>query len=226
MGISNLSTGLRPGVCTSTTRPSTPFEGQMIYETDTNRVLVYEGAAWVMIADTDTPPGIQHIYSASFSAVTEHIPPSDVFSSDFDHYIVKLTIDSFVGTGDVYIQMRNSGGNAASNYRYAGNQSYSDSTITAAVNSGGATNNGFYLHSLGKDATEHDGYTVNIDIMNPNRAMYTTASCITMAAIDPQYYARYLYQKHSTATAYTNLRVNAVSLTSITGNIKIYGYRN
>lgn len=47
MAINNLGTGLRPGVCTSTTRPTAPFEGQMIYETDTDKVLVYNGYAWV-----------------------------------------------------------------------------------------------------------------------------------------------------------------------------------
>ena len=48
MAISNVSSGLRPGVCTSTTRPQAPFEGQMIYETDTDRVLVWNASAWVM----------------------------------------------------------------------------------------------------------------------------------------------------------------------------------
>jgi hypothetical protein len=33
-------------VCESTTRPSVPFEGQRIYETDTNKELVYDGAVW------------------------------------------------------------------------------------------------------------------------------------------------------------------------------------
>lgn len=46
MAISNISSGIRSGVCTSTTRPSAPYEGQMIYETDTDRVLVYNGSAW------------------------------------------------------------------------------------------------------------------------------------------------------------------------------------
>lgn len=46
MAISNLSSGARPGVCTSTTRPTTPFEGQMIYETDTDKLLIYNGSAW------------------------------------------------------------------------------------------------------------------------------------------------------------------------------------
>lgn len=47
MAISNLSSGFRPGVCTSTTRPTAPYEGQLIYETDTDKVLVWDGSAWV-----------------------------------------------------------------------------------------------------------------------------------------------------------------------------------
>ena len=35
---------VQPGVCTSTTRPSSPYKGQTIYETDTGRLLVYYGA--------------------------------------------------------------------------------------------------------------------------------------------------------------------------------------
>lgn len=46
MPISNLSSGLRPGVCLSTNRPTTPYEGQMIYETDTDMLAIWNGAAW------------------------------------------------------------------------------------------------------------------------------------------------------------------------------------
>jgi hypothetical protein len=38
---------VKPGVCTSSTRPASPFEGQMIYETDTDAVKVWDGSAWV-----------------------------------------------------------------------------------------------------------------------------------------------------------------------------------
>ena len=37
---------IRPGVCTSSTRPASPYDGQMIYETDTDKTLVYNGSAW------------------------------------------------------------------------------------------------------------------------------------------------------------------------------------
>lgn len=46
MAISSVGSNARPGVCTSTTRPTAPFEGQLIYETDTDKVLVWNGSAW------------------------------------------------------------------------------------------------------------------------------------------------------------------------------------
>ena len=42
---------LQPGVCTSTTRPAAPYEGQAVYETDTNKTLIYNGTAWVIFND-------------------------------------------------------------------------------------------------------------------------------------------------------------------------------
>ena len=54
MTISATTQGLRPGVCTSSNRPATPFEGQMIYETDTDKVLVYNGSAWLYLSTPQT----------------------------------------------------------------------------------------------------------------------------------------------------------------------------
>jgi hypothetical protein len=38
---------MSPMQATSTTRPTSPWEGQHIYETDTDRILFWNGAAWV-----------------------------------------------------------------------------------------------------------------------------------------------------------------------------------
>ncbi len=57
MAISNNSTGLRPGVCTSTTRPTAPYEGQMIYETNTDMVAIWNGTAWRYLAATTPTNG-------------------------------------------------------------------------------------------------------------------------------------------------------------------------
>jgi hypothetical protein len=50
MGISQqigASSMVKWGVCTSTTRPASPYHGQHIYETDTNFQYVWNGSAWV-----------------------------------------------------------------------------------------------------------------------------------------------------------------------------------
>jgi hypothetical protein len=53
MSISNFgANGIRPGVCTSTTRPTTPYDGQTIYETDTDRILTWNGSSWAGISST------------------------------------------------------------------------------------------------------------------------------------------------------------------------------
>jgi len=57
MAINNLASGFRPGVCTSSTRPTTPYEGQMIYETDTDMVAIWNGSAWRYIAATTPTNG-------------------------------------------------------------------------------------------------------------------------------------------------------------------------
>ena len=49
MGLSNYVPSSRisqAGVCTSTTRPATPYEGQVVYETDTDLAYIYDGSAW------------------------------------------------------------------------------------------------------------------------------------------------------------------------------------
>lgn len=40
---------IRPGVCTSTTRPASPYDGQVIYMSDVDQTAVWDGSAWVGI---------------------------------------------------------------------------------------------------------------------------------------------------------------------------------
>jgi hypothetical protein len=50
---------LQPGVCTSSTRPTNPYLGQTIYETDTNKTLVWHGATIGWNPPWNTPWGVQ-----------------------------------------------------------------------------------------------------------------------------------------------------------------------
>ncbi len=59
-------------ICTSTTRPASPFEGQRIYQTDDNKEFIWDGAAWyspglqVVASKTATQTGV----GGSFTDVT------------------------------------------------------------------------------------------------------------------------------------------------------------
>lgn len=72
MAISSaLGTGsLTPGVCTSSTRPTAPFEGQLVYETDTDRVLIWNNSAWVMPNSIGTVPNFLVYMSGANGSAT------------------------------------------------------------------------------------------------------------------------------------------------------------
>lgn len=77
MGLSNYlpsSRLIQPGVCTSSTRPASPFEGQAIYETDTNLKYFYDGSAWQLdgrqIAGKDQLSSAGSVLSATLPSIT------------------------------------------------------------------------------------------------------------------------------------------------------------
>ena len=49
MTISATTQGLRMGVATSSSRPTVPFDGQVISETDTDSLKVYNGTSWLNV---------------------------------------------------------------------------------------------------------------------------------------------------------------------------------
>jgi hypothetical protein len=72
--------------CTSGTRPSSPPEGMLVYETDTDVISVYKGAAWKRYAvDVETNTALQDEDSTTISGVTStsFIPGSPVVQVTF-----------------------------------------------------------------------------------------------------------------------------------------------
>lgn len=74
-------------VCTSSSRPGSPGEGRMIYETDTNKALIYNGTSWIEISDLDntgalsdaSPRGIlgKHSLETAFNTSSNHTTYQD-----------------------------------------------------------------------------------------------------------------------------------------------------
>jgi len=91
-------------IVTSSTRPTSPFDGMQIYETDTKKVLVYNGSAWVEVSDLDSTDGVPttaqtkldniglvHLATNTFSsaASTEF---ADKFTSNYPNYLIQYDL--------------------------------------------------------------------------------------------------------------------------------------
>ena len=85
MTVSSSASSFRPGVCLSTNRPVSPYEGQVIYESDTDRTLVWNGSSWIYLATSSQyKVGVELVSSAEFT----NVPYTEVtgFSSAFQWY--------------------------------------------------------------------------------------------------------------------------------------------
>lgn len=82
---------LKTGVCTSTTRPASPFEGQTIYETDTDLTKAYNGASWVNVGATAGAVTLVETLSPSAAATASFT--TGKISSSYTYYTVFYSLD-------------------------------------------------------------------------------------------------------------------------------------
>ena len=122
---------VKPGVCTSATRPSVPYDGQMIYETDTNLVKVYEGAAWVTVGPA-TAGALTFIKSQAIVAGSSTFTMSAAFSATYENYLITIANMACSGSGNQVRMTLN--GTAGSTYSSAYfNLDYSSATVSGTV---------------------------------------------------------------------------------------------
>ena len=109
MAISNNSTGLRPGVCTSSTRPTAPYEGQTIYETDTDLTYVWGGSAWQQVSGGTAVgnSGLVYITTATASGTSSTLNVVGCFSSLYTNYRITLSGTYTSTADDIYFRMLN-----------------------------------------------------------------------------------------------------------------------
>ena len=146
-------------ICTSSTRPASPFEGQIIYETDTGLSLIYDGSAWVSPSVTHKPPSVklerttgQVVYDASAAIM---VWDSEVWDTDGMHDNAINQDRITVNTPGIYLVI--------GAVRYSAGVS-DDSSVTIWLN--GST---FIVRDEGGPANTAGGRTVSAFVnMNAN----------------------------------------------------------
>lgn len=214
MAINSLSTGFRPGVCTSGTRPTAPYEGQVIYETDTDLSYVWGGAAWQQVSGGTAVgnSGLVFVKSQTIGSGVTAVTVSNAFSSAYDNY--KITITGGTASGS-YIPIRFQLGASVTQYYSSlvyGN--YATSGVAAAGNS----NSSYWLYI---SSTNISGQAVIAEVNSPFLAQITTIG----AAYYDNNNAGFTSGFHNVTTSYTDFTVTPNSGTWSNSVITVYGYR-
>jgi hypothetical protein len=187
----------------------------MIYETDTNRVLVWDNAAWVMIADTDQPPGLQLVKAQTVGTTVSSVTVSDAFSADYNNYKIMY-----------------SGGTSTTGT----NLSFQLQGVTTSVYFGGAFGTNFSTGAFtgaGMNAQtkwEYAGYAqgginfMNFDLYSPFLSTRTWYSANPVIISSVGYGAA--IGECTDANSRTGFVIAPVAGTLTGGTIRVYGYRN
>lgn len=220
MGITQQSAAARliqPGVCTSTTRPASPFEGQAIFETDTDRMLIWNGTAWVMPnKPTTNPDGLELVKTQTIGSAATNIPVSDAFSSTYDNY--KIIVSGGVGSTVQLVGMYLGTSAPSSGY-------WSGRIINTANNgtpTGNGINNGGAWSYAGQASTNF--INLNMDVINPfaNKFTVYNGSFVLDNGGNSEFGTTTGMVNNTTSyTAFT--LVPSANLTG--GMISVYGYR-
>ena len=207
---------IRPGVCTSTTRPTVPYEGQLIYETDTDRVAAYNGSAWVYTHSS----GLILVKAETSFSEASTVTANDVFTSTYTNYrvIVRYTTTGMLNAHGIFFQLGVGGVYAATNYNFQVLQalsttvSTSRSTAQTSARFAGSTGGSYVSLAV-------------MDISGPQLAAETNyqSVCTRNSTAFTDLQLEHYVGNHTTTTAYDGFQF-LVSFGSMTGTYTIYGY--
>lgn len=210
---------LKPGVVDSASaRPATPYEGQVIFQKDTDQLLVWNGTAWVMPnKPAQNPDGLELVKVQTIGSSVTTVVVSDVFSTTYDNY--KVIISGGIASGVTLVSLyMGTTLPSATNY-------YSTRIINllnAATPSGNVQNGTNQWAYAGQASTTY--INLNVEIVNPfinKNTLYSGAYNLSNGAASEFGISQgYL----NDITSYTGFSIlGGVTLTG--GTISVYGYR-
>jgi len=223
---------VRPGVCTSTTRPASPYDGQVIYETDTDKIVVWDGSSWVYKTNATAPTD---------TSMASMIAPTSVAGTG-----VTLSGGKVSFTSASTVSVNGCFSSAYSNYRLVINARYgtSSDTLRLRMRSNGTDNSSaYYTHSIytthsggpsrAYDANISNGYigwvadisyNIMMDMHNPFAVDYTSWTSQANGIGTGTAVVGTLWGMHYAQTSFDGFTIFPPSST-VTGTLRIYGYR-
>ena len=206
-------------VCTSATRPSSPDEGTMIYESDTNKVYVWDGSAWVEYRG----------YTASETATASGSGSSLPASGDFTGQIFIRTStygnEGFRWTGSAWDRF--------SDERYvlvSVTTNFSQNTGIVTFNQSSVNTGSLYNGANGAFTAPYAGYyQVTAMGMTQNATGYGLYDIYKNGGRYYPYYRGYSYQAghgHFTVNGIVYCAVNDYIQIRYEGSIQRYGDAN
>ena len=216
------SSVIKPGVCTSTTRPSVPYEGQLIYETDTDRVAAWNGSAWVYETAVGGPPGLVYVTGATFTTVTSVSLPNNTFTSTYRNYKIMFQITAVTADADFTMRLRASGADDSNaQYDYAFGGVYVSPTTTSV--SGSQLANAWVV---GEQDASNVAYNLVLDVIAPQVATRTfiNGSYSYVDKANSVWTARFGSGFFRSTTQFDSLTFISSVASSITGVYRVYGY--
>ncbi len=214
MTISATTQGLKPGVVTSSNRPANPYDGMMIYETDTDKVAVYDVNAWVYKTGTTAPaapvtPGFVRVGGGTLSGASTAF--SNVFSSTYNNYMISVSGVTSATDADFVVRL----GTTTTGYYYAG-AGASPTTGLLAIQ---GNNTSSFFWTTTKTAGSVGGLCYLIQPFLSTRTQYITNRINTQSDGNCYNIGGYL----DNSTSYTAFTILAGSGTFTGGTVDIYG---
>lgn len=223
MGISQqigASSLIKAGVCTSSTRPASPFEGQMIYETDTDLTYIWGGSAWQQVAGGTAVgnSGLVYITSGALSSTSTNFV--GCFSSTYDSYRIVIRNAGTSASAWILMQYLSGTTTVQSTANYYGGQ--------MGITSAGGTS-----YPVWATASQHyltfqsSGIDTNavMDIHNPYLAKSKGHTIQSSEWSSPNYLQYSGGGNYDNYTVCTGFRLVGDGSTTLSGTVTIYGYR-
>ena len=219
MGISQqigASSLIRPGVIDNTAaRPASPYEGQVIFQKDTDQLLVWNGTAWVIPNQTtQNPEGLDLVKSQTVGTAVSSIVVTDAFSSTYDNYLVKFSGGTQSDSVDIKMNL------GSSVTGYYGFLTYGDTSSSAIA--GANTSNQTYFAWIGGGLSGQASHA-QFELLNPFLSIYTK---IRNASYQNTNGYGTMQGEHRVASSYTGFTITPGSGTLTGGTVRVYGYRN